>query len=163
GGTLPRAVPDRDAFVESLMDTHLYSVGAYFVDSNPDLADDVVAQAAAIEDAGLERYAQREGIALEAAFQTLVTGLAVRYYRAVSGRPAWAGIRRSPRCLAAVAVRQSRLTAIQVIHHEEPRSIASDSAHDGEPSTGHRRIRAELDCFAIGAWRSLVARAVRVG
>ena len=80
-------MPHREAFVESLMDTHLYSVGAYFVDSNPDLADDVVAQAAAIEDAGLERYAEREGIALEAAFQTLVTGLAVRYYRAVNGRP----------------------------------------------------------------------------
>jgi hypothetical protein len=80
-------VPDRDAFVESLMETHLYSVGAYFVDSNPDLADDVVAQAAAIEHAGLERYAEHEGIALEAAFQTLVTGLAVRYYRAVNGRP----------------------------------------------------------------------------
>ena len=80
-------MPERDPFVESLMDTHLYSVGAYFVDANPDLADDVVAQAAAIEDAGLERYAEREGIALEAAFQTLVTGLAVRYYRAVNGRP----------------------------------------------------------------------------
>ncbi len=83
-----RAVPDRAAFVESLMETHLYSVGAYFVDSNPDLADDVVAQAAAIEHIGLERYAQSEAIELEAAFQTLVTGLAVRYYRAVNGRPA---------------------------------------------------------------------------
>ena len=70
------------------MDTHLYSVGAYFVDANPDLTDDVVAQAAAIEQTGLERYAQREAIDLEAAFQTLVTGLAVRYYRAVNGRPA---------------------------------------------------------------------------
>jgi hypothetical protein len=81
-------VPDRDAFLESLTETHLYSVGAYFVDSNPDLADDVVAQAEAIERTGLERYAEQEGIALEAAFQTLVTGLAVRYYRAVNGRPA---------------------------------------------------------------------------
>ena len=81
-------MPDRATFVESLMETHLYSVGAYFVDSNPDLADDVVAQAAAIEHVGLERYAQSEAIELEAAFQTLVTGLAVRYYRAVNGRPA---------------------------------------------------------------------------
>jgi hypothetical protein len=47
----------------------------------------VVAQAEAIERAGLEQYAGREGIDLEAAFQTLVTGLAVRYYRAVNGRP----------------------------------------------------------------------------
>jgi hypothetical protein len=69
------------------MDTHLYSVGAFFHDANPDLVDDVVAQAEAIEAAGLERYADREGMDLEAAFQTLVTGLAVRYYRAVNGRP----------------------------------------------------------------------------
>jgi hypothetical protein len=78
-------VPDRDPFAESLKDTHLYSVGAFFVDSNPDLADDVVAQAAEIEQTGLERYARREGIELDAAFQTLVTGLAVRYYRAING------------------------------------------------------------------------------
>jgi hypothetical protein len=80
-------VPERDGFVESLMETHLYSVGAYFVDSNPELADDVVAQAEAIEQTGLERYAAEEAIELEAAFQTLVTGLAVRYYRAVNGHP----------------------------------------------------------------------------
>ena len=84
-----RAVPDReqDAFVASLMDTHLYSVGAFFVDSHPELADDVVGQAEAIERTGLERYAEQEAIELEAAFQTLVTGLAVRYYRAVNGTP----------------------------------------------------------------------------
>ena len=74
-------------FVESLKDTHLYAVGAYFVDANPGLTDDVVAQAAEIERVGLERYATREAIEPEAAFQALVTGLAVRYYRAVNGRP----------------------------------------------------------------------------
>jgi hypothetical protein len=74
-------------FVTSLMDTSLYSIGAFFHDSNAELADDVVEQAAAIESAGLEDYAEAEGIAVEAAFQTLVTGLAVRYYRAVNGRP----------------------------------------------------------------------------
>ena len=78
-------MPDRDAFVESLKDTHLYTVGAYFLDSTPDLADDVVAQATEIERIGLERYAAREAIDAEAAFQTLVTGLAVRYFRAVNG------------------------------------------------------------------------------
>jgi len=78
-------VPDRDAFTESLKDSHLYSVGAYFIDANPGLADDVVAQAERIERDGLQAYAQREAIELEAAFQTLVTGLAVRYYRAVNG------------------------------------------------------------------------------
>jgi hypothetical protein len=80
-------VPDRDPFLESLRDTHLYTVGEYFLDSNPDLADDVVAQAAEIERIGLERYARREAIGAEAAFQTLVTGLAVRYHRAVNGTP----------------------------------------------------------------------------
>ena len=68
------------------MDTGLYSIGAFFHDANPELVDDVVAQAEAIEHRGLEAWAAREGIEPEAAFQTLVTGLAVRYYRAVNGR-----------------------------------------------------------------------------
>ncbi len=78
---------DKDAgsFVESLMDTNLYSIGAYFHDRHPDLVEDVVAEAEAIERSGLERYAEQEGITLEAVVQTLVTGLAVRYYRAVNG------------------------------------------------------------------------------
>ena len=71
----------------SLMDTSLYSIGAFFHDAHPELADEVVAQAETIEREGLERYADDERIELEAAFQTLVTGLAVRYYRAVNGRP----------------------------------------------------------------------------
>ena len=66
------------------MDTNLYSIGAYFQERHPDLADDVVAQAEKIERTGLVRYAEREGLALETAFRTLVTGLAVRYHRAVS-------------------------------------------------------------------------------
>jgi hypothetical protein len=79
---VPEASGD-SAFVDSLTDTHLYSVGAYFCDRHPDLADDVVAQAAAIEEQGLRAWAREEGVSLEAAFQTLVTGLAVRYRRAV--------------------------------------------------------------------------------
>ena len=75
-----------DAFVASLMDTDLYSIGAFFHDSHPGLVDDVVAQAESIERRGLEAWARREGLEAEAAFQTLVTGLAVRYYRAVNGR-----------------------------------------------------------------------------
>jgi len=67
------------------MDTSLYSIGAFFHDSHPDLVDDVVSQAEAIERSGLQDYAGREDVELEAAFQTLVTGLAVRYYRAVNG------------------------------------------------------------------------------
>ena len=74
-------------FVASLMDTSLYSIGAFFHDSNPDLVDDVVEQAEAIERTGLQDYAEAEGVDLESAFQTLVTGLAVRYYRALNGHP----------------------------------------------------------------------------
>ena len=74
-------------FVASLMDTSLYSIGAFFHDSHPELVDDVVGQADDIERTGLEDYARAEGVDVEAAFQTLVTGLAVRYYRAINGRP----------------------------------------------------------------------------
>ncbi len=76
-----------DDFLASLHDTRLYSIGAFFADANPDLVEDVIAQAAEIEDTGLERYAAQEEITLESAFQTLVTGLAVRYYKAVAGEP----------------------------------------------------------------------------
>ena len=76
---------DPDGFIASLMETNLYSIGAFFHDSHPELVDEVVAQAQAIERAGLERYANDEDLELEAAFQKLVTGLAVRYYRAVNG------------------------------------------------------------------------------
>ena len=73
-------------FLESLTDTRLYSIGAYFCDQHPDLVDDVIAQSEAIEQAGIERYAEAEGLSLEACFQTLMTGLAVRYYKAVAGQ-----------------------------------------------------------------------------
>jgi hypothetical protein len=74
-----------DSFVESLMDTNLYSIGAYFHDRHPELVESVVDEAQAIERDGLEAYASDGGLELETAFQTLVTGLAVRYYRAVNG------------------------------------------------------------------------------
>jgi len=76
---------DAGPFLESLTDTSLYSIGAYFTDRHPDLVDDVIAQAQAIEDQGLEQWAGAEGVELERAFQTLITGLAVRYYKAVAG------------------------------------------------------------------------------
>lgn len=74
-----------DAFLESLTDTSLYSIGAYFCDRHPDLMDDVVEESEQIERLGLQRWAQREEIGVDAAFQTLVTGLAVRYFKAVAG------------------------------------------------------------------------------
>jgi hypothetical protein len=69
----------------SLTDTGLYSIGAYFADRHPELCDDVIAEAQAIEDDGLAEWALRQGATLDSAFQTLVTGLAVRYYKAVAG------------------------------------------------------------------------------
>ena len=74
-----------DELLASLTDTGLYSIGAYFADRHPELCDDVIAEAQAIEDEGLEHWAEREGTTLDSAFQTLLTGLAVRYYKAVAG------------------------------------------------------------------------------
>jgi hypothetical protein len=73
-----------DSFLESLMETSLYSMGAYFSDQHPDLVDEVIAQSEAIERAGLRSYAEEQGLTLEACFETLLTGLAVRYYNAVA-------------------------------------------------------------------------------
>ena len=78
------SAPESD-FLASLTDTSLYSIGAYFADRHPDLVEDVIAQSVDIEVAGLVPYAEDEGITPETAFQTLVTGLAVRYYKAVAG------------------------------------------------------------------------------
>jgi hypothetical protein len=73
-----------DPFLESLMDTSLYSMGAYFSDEHPDLVDDVIAESEAIERAGLRTYADEHDMTVEACFETLLTGLAVRYYNAVA-------------------------------------------------------------------------------
>ena len=71
-------------FVESLMDTSLYSMGAFFSDQHPDLVDEVIAQSEAIEEIGLRAYADEAELSVEEAFETLLTGLAVRYYKAVA-------------------------------------------------------------------------------
>lgn len=76
--------PGEGDFLASLTDTSLYSIGAYFADRHPDLVDDVIAQSEDIEDLGIAVFAEQEGITLQSAFQTLVTGLAVRYYKAVT-------------------------------------------------------------------------------
>jgi hypothetical protein len=78
-------VPDDDGtFLESLMDTSMFTLGAAFQDDHPDLVDAVIAQADEIERAGLEAWAAGQELPVESAFQTLVTGLALRYYRALS-------------------------------------------------------------------------------
>ena len=74
-----------DEFLASLADGSLYSMGAYFSDQHPDLVDEVLAQAQVIEETGLRTYAADVGMSVEEAYQTLMTGLAVRYYKAVAG------------------------------------------------------------------------------
>jgi hypothetical protein len=73
------------SFLESLMDTELYSIGAFFCDEHPDLVDEVVARSEDIERRGLEAYSADAGGPIEESFETLLTGLAVRYYKAVAG------------------------------------------------------------------------------
>jgi len=73
-----------DPFLESLMDTSLYSMGAYFSDEHPELVEDVIAESDAIAAAGLRSYADDHDMTLESCFETLLTGLAVRYYNAVA-------------------------------------------------------------------------------
>jgi hypothetical protein len=79
-----RKPTEDDPFLESLMNTSLYSMGAYFSDQHPDLVDEVISQAEAIEAAGLRSYANANDMSVEACFETLLTGLAVRYYNAVA-------------------------------------------------------------------------------
>jgi hypothetical protein len=80
----PSRATGADSFLESLMDTSLYSMGAYFSDEHPDLVDEVIAESEAIERAGLRSYADEHDMTVEACFETLLTGLAVRYYTAVA-------------------------------------------------------------------------------
>jgi len=73
------------SFLEGLTDTGLYSIGAYFSDQHPDLVEEVVAQSEEIEELGLLHWAEQDGTDVEQAFQTLMTGLAIRYFKAVAG------------------------------------------------------------------------------
>ena len=66
------------------MDTNLYSMGAYFSDQHPDLVDEVIEQSTTIEELGIRAYAGANDLTLEECFETLMTGLAVRYYKAVA-------------------------------------------------------------------------------
>ena len=44
-----------------------------------------MARSEAIERSGLEAYSRQSGGPIEESFETLLTGLAVRYYKAVAG------------------------------------------------------------------------------
>jgi hypothetical protein len=84
----PEPAPDSeagDSFIESLMDTDLYSMGAWFSDTNHELVDELIARSIEIEERGLRAWSSEEGVDIEEAFRTLLTGLAVRYYKAVAG------------------------------------------------------------------------------
>jgi hypothetical protein len=82
--TSPR-VAESASFLESLMDTELYSIGAFFCDEHPELVDELVARSDEIERRGLEAYSADADGPIEETFETLLTGLAVRYYKAVAG------------------------------------------------------------------------------
>lgn len=85
-GDAEQDAPDvgEEGFLESLMDTGLYSMGAFFSDQHPDLVSDVIAQSEAIERAGIRSYAVEQGLSQQECFEALLTGLAVRYYNAVA-------------------------------------------------------------------------------
>jgi hypothetical protein len=76
---------DTDAFLATLTDSALYTIGAAFQDAHPELVEDVVRAAEEIERGGLLAWAGGEDVTPESAFETLMTGLALRYYRALTG------------------------------------------------------------------------------
>ena len=82
---MSEAPADTGTFIQSLMETDLYSIGAFFSDQHPELVDEVVERSEAIEESGLEAWAADTGTPIEEGFRTLLTGLAVRYYKAVAG------------------------------------------------------------------------------
>jgi hypothetical protein len=81
----PEAAETSSEFLDSLMDTELYSIGAYFCDKHPELVEEVVARSEEIERRGLNVYSRASEVTVEEGFETLLTGLAVRYYKAVAG------------------------------------------------------------------------------
>jgi hypothetical protein len=81
----PKRASKEEEFLASLADGSLYSMGAFFSDQHPELVEEVIAQAEAMEQRGLRGWAEDAEMSLEEAYETLMTGLAVRYYNAVAG------------------------------------------------------------------------------
>jgi hypothetical protein len=77
--------PETGDFLQSVMETDLYSIGAFFCDQHPELVDEVVERSEAIQERELERWAADIEVPIEEGFRTLLTGLAVRYYKAIAG------------------------------------------------------------------------------
>jgi len=84
GAGLPDSLDD-SAFLESLMETDLYSIGAFFCDEHPELVEALVERSEEIERRGLDAFSRASEVSVEEGFETLLTGLAVRYYKAVAG------------------------------------------------------------------------------
>jgi len=78
-------IDPEDQLLDALADSGLYSIGAYFCDRHPELVDDVLQQSLDIEHEGLATWAAAEGEHVESAVQTLITGLAIRYFTAIAG------------------------------------------------------------------------------
>jgi hypothetical protein len=78
---------EREGLIDVASHSTMYAIGAYFCDQHPELVDDVLADADAIEGDGLRQWAAAEDVAVQDAFETLVTGLAIRFYTALAGEP----------------------------------------------------------------------------
>lgn len=76
---------DRDGLIDVASHSTMYAIGAYFCDRHPELVDDVLADADAIERDGLRSWSGTEAVPIQDAFETLVTGLAIRFYTALAG------------------------------------------------------------------------------
>jgi hypothetical protein len=76
---------ERDGLIDVASHSTMYAIGAYFCDRHPELVDDVLADADAIEREGLRSWSGAEAVPLQDAFETLVTGLAIRFYTALAG------------------------------------------------------------------------------
>ena len=76
---------ERDGLIDVASHSTMYAIGAYFCDRHPELVDDVLADADAIERDGLRSWSGTEAVPLQDAFETLVTGLAIRFYTALAG------------------------------------------------------------------------------
>jgi hypothetical protein len=84
--------PEREGLIDVASHSTLYAIGAYFCDRHPELVDDVLADADGIEGRGLRRWAGDEGVAVQDAFETLVTGLAIRFYTALADETVGEGV-----------------------------------------------------------------------
>lgn len=88
--------PDPGPLVDVASHSSMYAIGAYFCDRHPELVDEVLADADAIERDGLRTWSTAEDVAVQDAFETLVTGLAIRFYTALAGEHVEASAGPSP-------------------------------------------------------------------